>query len=629
MNPAFVPTALRLLDHRGPDDAGFLLYSSQGGVTAGREWSDQACQAEVALVHRRLSILDLTEAGWQPMSSPDGRYHIVFNGEIYNFIELRQTLETLGHRFHSRCDTEVLLAAYAQWGREALPRLIGMFAFVILDVQERRLFLVRDFFGIKPLYYAFTDHGFAVASEMKVLLELTNCRRLVNPSRLLTYLRYGNTDFGGETLLCDIKQLPRACHLEVSLDDLAPSEPVPYWKLDLHLTRGISFQEAARHLRELFLESVQLHLRSDVPVGTALSGGIDSSAIVGAMRLLGGHNLEIHTFSYIADDPAVSEERWIDLAAAAAGAVVHKVRLTPQNLAGDLERLVYVQDEPFGSTTIYAQHGVFRLAQQAGVKVMLDGQGADEILAGYGWYLAARLASLIRQKRWFQAIRFYRRAAELHDMSGRRLLALTGEFLVPLPLHRPVRRLIGRDLIPAWMNGDWFRAHGVKPEIMDHTKAREVLKACLVWGLTTQSLPHLLRYEDRNSMAFSIESRVPFLTPKLVEFVLSLPEEHLLAADGTSKAVFREAMRGIVPDDILRRRDKIGFATPERYWLSMLEPWVRRTLRSETAMQVPVLNMIEVEKEWQGFKTRDGSDTTPWRWLNLIEWVRRFEVEFD
>ncbi|HOW17996.1 MAG TPA: asparagine synthase (glutamine-hydrolyzing), partial [Phycisphaerae bacterium] len=400
---AFVPLALRKLAHRGPDDHGCLLYW-RSGVRPARDWRDDLPDAEAALVHRRLSIIDLTEAGRQPMGSADGRYYIVFNGEIYNYVELREELEGLGHTFRSRSDTEVLLTACARWGTAALPRLVGMFAFAILDTRERRLLLARDFFGIKPLYYVVNKGRFAFASELKVLLEFADRPRRINPERLYQYLRYGYTDHGGETFLKDVRQVPPAHYLQIRLDKLDDAEPVRYWDVDPTTRADVSFEQAARRTRELFLENMRLHLRSDVPVGTALSGGIDSSAIVMAMRQLGGKDLDLHTFSYVADDEAVSEERWVDVVTEAAGAVTHKVRPVPEELLADLDALIYSQDEPFGSTRIYAQYRVFRLAREAGIKVMLDGQGADEILGGYRFYLAARLASLIRQGRWVQVI---------------------------------------------------------------------------------------------------------------------------------------------------------------------------------------------------------------------------------
>jgi asparagine synthase (glutamine-hydrolysing) len=506
-----------------------------------------------------------------------------------------------------------------------------MFGFVILDTRERRLFLARDFFGIKPLYYTVVREGFAFASEIKALLELPGVSRTVNPERLYFYLRYGLTDHGSETLFADVLQLPAAHYLEVSLDAPWQARPVRYWDVDLSQRSELPFEEAAERLRELFLENVRLHLRSDVPVGAAISGGIDSSAIVMAMRYLQGKHLELHTFSYIADDPAISEEQWVDFVGQASGATVHKIRPSAEEIVADLEHLIHVQDEPFGSTSIYAQYQVFRLARKAGIKVMLDGQGADELLGGYRYYMAARLASLLRQGRWVEAGRFLHRTSKWPGADSSWLLLRSVGFLMPPSLQAPARRLVGRDLEPPWLNANWFSERGVAPRDLSYTRGKEVLREYLYRTLSETSLPTLLRYEDRNSMAFSIESRVPFLTPEFANFALSLPEEYIIAPDGTSKAVFRRAMRGIVPDAVLDRRDKIGFATPEYNWLTtLLRPWVEGTLNSEAAALLPALNAKEMQLEWGGIvQGRKPFDWHVWRWLNLIQWARQFEVRFE
>jgi asparagine synthase (glutamine-hydrolysing) len=618
---------LRLLEHRGPDDHGWLALSREG-VRLGRGHSCPS-EAEVLLLHRRLSILDLTDAGWQPMGTPDGRHYIVFNGEIYNYLELRAELEVLGHVFRSRSDTEVLLHAYTEWGQQALSRLVGMFAFAILDTHARRLFLARDCFGIKPLYYTHATAAFAFASEIKALLELPGRSRRADPQRLFDYLRHGRTDHGGGTMFADVCQLPAAHYLEVSLDRPGEVCPVRYWQVSLDEPLDVSLEAAAARLRELFLESIRLHLRSDVPVGAALSGGIDSSAIVTAMRQV-EPRLEIHTFSYVAEDPALSEERWVDVVGRGAGAVLHKVQPTPDELIAELDELIYQQEEPFGSTSIYAQHRVFRLAREAGITVMLDGQGADELLGGYRPYLAARLASLARQGRWTEASRFLVRAARQPGTGGiGRILLQTGSLLVPAGAQAQARRLAGKPLMPPWLNARWFAEHGVRPQIPHSNGMREVLHDQLHQTLVETSLPMLLRYEDRNSMAHSIESRVPFLTTPLVEFILRLPEEYLIAADGTSKNVFRRAMRGIVPDAVLQRRDKIGFATPEQAWLAKLRPWVDKTLAGEAARRIPALHGPGVQREWTAvLQGRKPFDFRVWRWVNLIRWAERFGVTF-
>ncbi len=623
-----VELAFERLKHRGPDDWGCLFYSNDKAYV-GRECSLSIPDPEVILLHRRLSILDLTSAGWQPMGSEDGRYFIAFNGEIYNHVELRQQLQQLGYNFKSHSDTEVLLAAYAHWGVQALMRFVGMFAFAILDRRERMLFLARDCFGIKPLYFVRDENAFAFASETKVLLDLHPAKRQVNADNLYLYLRYGITDHGSGTLFSGIQQLQPAHYLELSIDSPNDAQPVCYWNPLTRDRATLSFEEAAKKTRDLFLNSVRLHLRSDVPVGAALSGGIDSSSIVMAMRYIQPH-IDLHTFSYVADEKSISEEPWIELIGSAASAHVHKVYARPEALVQELDLLTYTQDEPFGSTSLYAQYCVFREAYNTGIKVMLDGQGADEILGGYGYHLGARLASLIRQGRWEQAVDFLSHCSRLPG--GRRGLLLLRAFayLLPPVLEGPFRKLIGKDLAPPWINEGWFVRHGVVPRSPNSCRSSEILRETLCEDLMRTSLPHLLRYEDRNSMAFSIESRVPFLTPELVSFLLCLPEEYLVARDGTSKAVFRSAMRGIVPDAVLERRDKVAFATPERVWLSQLTGWIERVFSSEAASRIPVFNLDLLKQEWASIRNgRKPFDFRVWRWLNTIQWTQQFGMEYQ
>jgi asparagine synthase (glutamine-hydrolysing) len=616
----------RRLAHRGPDDFGWL-HSRNGSIRLERDVTDDVL-ADVILIHRRLSILDLTATGWQPMGTPDGRYFIVFNGEIYNYLELRHELEALGHEFRSHSDTEVLLSAYAEWGHEALNRFVGMFAFAILDLQTRKVFLARDFFGIKPLYYAYWQSGFAFASEIQPLLDLPGINRQVNPQRTYDFLRFGITDHGMETMFADIKQLPAAHFMEVSLERPKLSKPVRYWSIDLNQKAELSFDQAAVRLRDLFLESLQLHLRSDVPIGSALSGGIDSSAIVSGIRYL-NPQLEIHSFSYVPDQAALSEEKWIDIVGKSANAIIHKVNPRTEDLLADFDHLVALQGESFGGTSIYAQSRVFRLAHENGIKVMLDGQGADELLGGYVYFIAARLGSLFRQGHWYKAIELIRSASRLPGMSALWVFLRSMDYLLPSSLQVLLRSLIHKELTPPWMNAAWFKKNGVDRRSPGYKAGREVLRESLQTDLET-GLPHLLRFEDRNSMAFSIESRVPFLTPALANFIFSLPEEYIVTQKSVTKAVFRKAMRGIVPDAILDRKDKIGFATPEKDWLLGLRPQLDTILKSEVAMQLPLFNMHEIHRRWDevALGHRDF-DWSIWRWLIFILWVQKFNVRIE
>jgi asparagine synthase (glutamine-hydrolysing) len=627
--PALLQRMSGLIRHRGPDDQGALGWTGTGPVQLADEPRELA-PARVLLAHRRLSILDLSAAGRQPMVTADGRHAIVFNGEIYNYRELRTELEGLGCAFRTRTDTEVLLQAFVRWGAAALNRLVGMFAFAVLDTRARTLFLARDFFGIKPLYYAPWAGGAAFASEVKPLLELPGVGRAAHPGRVYEYLSSGGSDHGPHTFFADVLQLPAGHYLEVDLDRPGELRPVQYWRLQAGAPARLSFAEAAEELRARFLDSVRLHLRSDVPVGAALSGGIDSSSIVMAMRAL-EPALELHTFSYVADDARVSEERWVDVVHAAAGTAAHKAQPGAGEMVAELDALIRVQEEPFGSTSNYAQNRVFRLAREAGIKVMLDGQGADELLGGYWPFLIARFGSLVYGGRFLRSARFLAQAARLPHVPARALMTGAAGVLVPAHLRSWARGAVKhrQDVAPDWLRSGWFRDRGADAAPSMPPPGRAMLRSHLRHSVET-GLAALLRFEDRNSMAYSIESRVPFLTPQLAEFIFSLPEEYVVRGDGTSKAVFRQSMRGLVPDAILDRRDKIGFATPERDWLGAMRPWVEGVLRSDAAFRVPAVDREAMVSEWNAVLRGDRYfDPRVWRWINLIRWSEVFEVRYE
>ncbi|MCB0368532.1 MAG: asparagine synthase C-terminal domain-containing protein, partial [Bdellovibrionales bacterium] len=402
--------------------------------------------------------------------------------------------------------------------------------------------------------------------------------------------------------------------------------PVNYWRVNLNYRSKLSYEKAANKLRDLFLESIALHLRSDVPVGAALSGGIDSSAIVCAIRCL-EPNKEIHTFTYVADDKSVSEEKWADIVIDHVGAIPHKVKANPTELVKDLDYLIAIQGEPFGSTSIYAQHKVFQIAKESGIKVMLDGQGADELLAGYTGYAGARIASLLWQLKLKEAYSFIEQASQWPGRSRKMLTKRALNYFVPTQLQPFARKLVGREVVSDWIDAQWFRKRDVRLVLPNWKNyGKDCLRQELLRSLESVSVPSLLRYEDRNSMAHSIESRVPFLNRPLVEFLFSLPEEYLIDANGKSKAIFRSAMRGIVPDKILDRRDKIGFATPEQKWLSQNRSWVQSSLNK--AEKEPMFYYPALEKEWQA--VLDGKKPFGWhiwRCINYLRWAELFKVE--
>ncbi|MBA4287960.1 MAG: asparagine synthase (glutamine-hydrolyzing) [Pseudomonas sp.] len=604
--------ALEKIRYRGPDDRGYELYPMGDSV--------------VALGHTRLSILDLSSAGHQPMLSADKRFSIVFNGEIYNYRELRTELQGLGHRFVSDSDTEVLLAAWIQWGQACLVRLIGMFAFVVLDRQAGTLTCVRDAFGIKPFFYAAKGGEFYFASEMPALKELLPGKPTLDWQRAYDYLVHGDYDSGTGTFFEGIHHLLPGHLFIVDLQSGRVAEPERWWAPSIVERTDLSFASATEMVREQFLQNIRLHLRSDVALGAALSGGIDSSAVVCAMRHV-EPDLPIHTFSYIAAGSDMSEEVWVDRINAHVGAVPHKISVGSDELVRDLDSMILAQGEPFGSTSIYAQYRVFQLARESGVTVTLDGQGADEMLAGYNGYPGHRLRSLVEKGRFAEALSFLNEWAKWpgRDRIGgaKRLAAeMTEGWLYAL-----LRKINGSDALPGWINGEPLVERGVISHFprqrSPQSEAGRRVVAELALSLTRRGLPALLRHGDRNSMRFSVESRVPFLTLDMVNLLLSLPESYLISSKGETKHVFRAAMRGIVPDDVLDRRDKIGFATPEQAWLISMADTVRGWLRED--LQLPFFNQAQVLREFELIIAgKKPFSWQVWRWINFCRWYSHF-----
>ena len=617
-NPEEVPRerlleAQRLLRHRGPDDHGLDLQALERGT--------------LAFGHTRLSIIDLSPGGHQPMYSRDGRYVIIFNGEIYNYLELRQELRHFGHEFHTDSDTEVLLAAWGQWETRCLQKLIGMFAFAILDHHEKTVTLVRDAFGIKPLFYSITSDSLIFASELPTLLALRQEKAELNFQRAYDYLIYGVVDKGHETFVKEVIHLPPAHWIRIDLK-ISPlgEQPRRWWHPSIDETWKLSFDEAAENLRELFLESVKIHLRSYVPLGVALSGGIDSSAIACAVRHL-DPAMEIHTFSYIGENGAINEEPWIDLVNAAIGARPHKVHIGNQELFADLIELMQAQGEPFGGTSMYAQYCVFRRAKQEGVTVVLEGQGADELLGGYNGYPGQMMLSYMEQLALLDMIRFAWNWAQWPErnlfMPWR---ALVGE-LLPDQLYAMGNAMFGRIAVPKWideysLSSNDVKTRPIRPRRTEEGKGRRLMET-LLQSMTVNGLPHLLRYGDRNAMAFSIENRVPFLTLPLAELVMGLPERYLVSPAGETKAVFRRSMRGIVPEAILDRRDKVGFETPMKSWMREL---IQKELEHFISHKFNLLPFRSrklkncLSEDLESSKPIDGQ---LWRIYNLIKWYQQ------
>lgn len=604
-----IHSALSQMNNRGPDDRGFERFAI-------------VQSSELILGHTRLSIIDLSSAGHQPMNSLDGRFSIVFNGEIYNYKELRHELKALGYAFSTESDTEVLLTAWQCWGQACLTRLIGMFAFVVFDSQVNTITCVRDAFGIKPFFFAEDGLQFVFASDINALLELRQQPKKLCLQRAYDYLVQGVYDNNELTFIDGVKHLMPGCLMEFDLLKACVTKNIKWWTPSIKERTDLSFDQAAEKVREQFLENVKLHLRSDVPLGAALSGGIDSSAVVCAMRYL-EPKADIHTFSYIAKDSPVSEEKWVDFVNEHTHAKSYKVVANGDELLRDLDDLILAQGEPFGSTSIYAQYRVFQLAKQNGITVTLDGQGADELLAGYSGYPVQRMQSLFEQRDFKTLLSFTHHWKSWPDRGSVKAYKCLGAGMLPNSLRPLFKNLLIKSPKPDWLNIEYLASQGVdlKTDLQSQqteNRGRRVVET-LANSLQLEGLPQLLRHGDRNSMRFSVESRVPFLTLPTSDLLLSLPEEYLISNKGETKSVFRAALRGIVPDKILDRKDKIGFETPEKIWLTAMAPKLRLWLQD--ANEIKFINTNELLKEFDLIIAGKKPFTWQlWRWVNFVRW---------
>ncbi|WBY00728.1 asparagine synthase (glutamine-hydrolyzing) [Ramlibacter tataouinensis] len=603
--------ALDAMARRGPNDRGTETIATPAG--------------DLVFGHTRLSVIDLSAGGHQPMHGADGRLSLIFNGEIYNYRELRRELQLAGAQFRTESDTEVLLQAWSRWGEACLPRLVGMFAFALFDRAEGVLTCVRDPFGIKPFFYNWDAQGFAFASELPAVKALLGGKVSLDLQRAYDYLVHGDYDTSERSFLQGVRHLMPGHLLRVRLGQPA-SAPVSWWQPRVSPVQKLSFEQAAEAFREKLLHSVRLHLRSDVALGAALSGGLDSSSIVCAMRHV-EPGLPIHTFSYVARGSAVSEEAWVDRINAHVGAVGHKVELAPEELANDLEDMIVAQGEPFGSTSIYAQYRVFKLAREHGVTVTLDGQGADELLAGYNGYPGKRARSLLDEHRYGDAWRFLQGWAQWPDRVLREGAKAAVAEWVDGPVYDVLRKLNGNRTQPDWLDAEALRQQGVHfrfpRQRSPYDQPGRRLVSELAHSITRRGLSSLLRHGDRNSMRFSVESRVPFLTTELADFLLTLPEEYLISPEGETKRILRAAMRGIVPDEVLDRRDKIGFSTPEQAWLQQIAPQVRQWLGDDVGLGFLRRDRILAEFD-AVIAGRAPFSWQVWRWINFTRWYARF-----
>lgn len=636
-----------LQHHRGPDGEGFVFASnnrSQGfhhSFVRHTEASDPTSMPRVGLGHRRLAIIDLSERGIQPMPSKDHKTWIIFNGEIYNFKILRSELGSLGHVFTTRTDTEVLLHSYLQWGEDCLTRLEGMYAFAIWDSSQGRLFCARDRLGIKPFYYA-TPHGYFIfASEIKSLLAFPGLEAIPDDDSVLGFLVHGNCDYGESTILKNVKALPAAHSLTLDINTQRTFIR-RYWKLEPKTDKRASDAERITHLRDRLLATVSSHLNSDVRVGSCLSGGLDSSTIVSLAGKIWREQPDsaaavgdnFHTFTSCYDDPRLDERGYALAVAQSVKAASQLVFPSPKDFWSDFERMAWHEDMPFSGLSFYAQWRVMRAAKEAGVKVLLDGQGGDEVFGGYAKFRYAYLASLLRSG---SIAKMVREVGATLGQGDRYVLNIRNGYRY---LPRRVRSLLKVDsLLKGVLRAQWDQV--VSAESTPATRwwrntsgARNgnspwtIMQRIQVDDLLLDTLPTLLRLEDRSSMAFSLEARVPLLDHKLVEYGVSLPD-HLKVHNGWSKYAVRQAMRGLLPESVRLRKSKLGFAAPDRSWpLRELRSQVQELLADNLRCQAYVNPVLL--RRWYNSEKATQANTESYlglfRILSLEMWMRAFRL---
>lgn len=567
-----IKSMTNLLAHRGPDGEGFYIG---GGV---------------ALGHRRLAIIDTDPRSNQPMHR--SHLHLVFNGMIYNYLEIKEELSTLGAIFSTTSDTEVILAAYNQWGLSAFQRFNGMWAIILYDEKEKKIICSRDRFGIKPLYYTRIANRLYFASEIKAFQAIKAWQPKINHTRLMEYLAYNMSDHTEETMFANVYQIPKSHHGVICLqtNDMCINR---YY--DIHKGE----QNDGSKFMELFYDAIKLRTRTDVPLATTLSGGMDSSSIVSVMA----NKMEYKPITYTLAYPGhkLDESNFALKVNQKYKIASHLTTTTEEYLTQHIDNLVYHQDEPFAGVTVMAQSNIYENINRDGYKVVLGGQGGDEILCGYDKFSLGYFKEKIKTQP---------------------LVAITEMF--------QFQKLRSFDVVNALQSIVFYEKNKRKKfvawyilnEEQDNARYKRTqendifeMSHNLLFGL---GLSALLRYEDRNSMSFGVESRLPFLDYRLVEYCLNM-DSNLKLKNGITKDTLRKSMKDIVPDDIINRNDKMGFVTPQNEWVNDRKGHYLE-LANNALDQMPFIDKEKV------MVLLPKDNNLLWRVINTGLWISKFNV---
>lgn len=576
-----------IIVHRGPNDEGFYFNEEK----------------TVGLGHRRLSIIDLTEAGHQPMFWKD-RYVITYNGEIYNYIELKKELEDVGYRFSTHSDTEVILAAYEYWGKDCQQKFNGMWAFCIYDKVKKTAFISRDRFGVKPLYYTSMDGVFYAGSEIKQLLE-SGMERRVNKQVLMNYLVLGMVEQDEQTFFESINSLPSSHYLEYDLQKKS-FVVERYYSLRINeKVRKYNLEEAVNGYHQLLQDSITIRLRSDVKVGTCLSGGLDSSYIASygssVYRKNSGQKFTGITASSL--DAANDEQQWAKLVADRSDLNWQITQPDKADFLSVIDKVITSQEEPFGTPSIIMQYFVMEKSASLGCTVLLDGQGGDETLLGYERYYASFLNNFSLFKK-FEAFKNIAKNSKLTLKQAVLMQFYFTNFRLRKYVVKSKQKLLNKEYFK-FVDWEHLKKLSDAAKNVDDLQYFEITKSCL---------PHLLKYEDRNSMSQSIETRLPFLDYRAVEFAYSINPE-LKIQDGWTKFILRKGAKNVLPDDITWRKNKYGFESPDNIWMN------DRKLFFDEIKKSPLLNKI------YSAIPEELSNEQLWRLFNIARWESIYQVQ--
>ena len=614
-NRRVVSEMMRLVNHRGPDNQGIQTID---------------CDSPIVMGHARLAILDLSDNANQPFVSSDSRMSLVYNGEIYNYKELRSQLTAKGRYFRTNSDTEVLLHAYAEWGPKCLNMLNGMFSFVIHDKEKRKLFLARDRFGVKPLYYTESKIGeLIICSEAKQLLACPNVDLKMNNETVGQFLHHGTHKLNGASFFDGVYELQPGSFAEIDLgpncSSFSPREET-WYELPTE-TSAASFEEATSKFRDLFDDALKLRLNADVDVGTGFSGGLDSSAIVFSMYELMGKGewtSKLRTFSGRFAGSPVDEGAFIEPAVSACESVHKDVFIDGKQLYEDLDNMALHYDEPILTSAVYAQWCVFRSVSQNGVKVTIDGHGADEILGGYKGFYRPRLLELFKEGRLIALVSEARAMVKSLGCPKTTPLLWLMSSLMGHKLRCAVKNLLTGG---AYSKKILYSAFQPKADPLDDLKIYDSgFRSYSQKMLMQTSLPAQLQWADRSSMAFGVESRAPFLDYRLVEFCINLPSNFKLDR-GVNKKIMRESVGHRMIKEVLNRTGKQGFESPESKWL--LEDGFDETLSYLSKVR-DVNSDIFPESALEYLDDivhrRVPYDSFLWRAISLTSWRLAFSV---